>query len=122
LVDKTTGQIPQGNSTKVRSVLVLTDQVLQRNRIDVATFVGLLDGRQTNVQLCRLALRAAGNHGFPVVIVELVTRRVASDGITCRVVVELDEELVKGSLSDQILQVKVSRASGTLRSSGDDQC
>lgn len=105
----------------MRSTLVLTDQVFQRIGVDVATFVGLLDGRETNVQLGRLAVGAVGNHVFPVVIVELVARGVASDGITRRVIVELNEELVKGSLRDQVFQVKVLRISGALRSSGNDQ-
>lgn len=102
IVDKATRQIPQGDATKVRSALVLTDQVLQRNRVDVTTLVSLLDGRETNVQLGRLALRAVGNNGLPVVIVELVARG-ASESITRWVVVELNEELIKGSLCDQVL-------------------
>lgn len=105
----------------MRPTLVLTNQVLQRNRVNVTSFVVLLDGRETNVQLGRLALGAVGNHGFPGVIVELVARGVTSDGITPWVVVELDKELVKSSLRDQILQVKVRRVSGALRSSGNDQ-
>lgn len=102
-------------------VLVGTDQTLHNIRINITTFIGLQNGRETNIQLSRLALRAVGNNGFPVIIVELFARGVTSNSITPWVVVELDEKLIKGSLRDQVLQVKVRRVSRALRSSSKNQ-
>lgn len=102
----------------MRPVLVLADQVLHRDRVNVARLIRLLDSGKSNVQLGRLALGAASNHSLPVIVVELVAGGVARNGVTNRVVVELDEQLVKGRLLDHVLHDEVLRISRALRSTG----
>lgn len=76
---------------------------------------------KTNVQLSRLALCAIGNNGLPVVVVEAIAGLVSSNGITRRVVVKLDEKLVKGGVLDQVLHGKVLRVGRALGGSSHNQ-
>lgn len=105
----------------MRPVPVLADQLLDGDRVDVARPSSRLVGRKTNVDLGRLALGTRGNNGLPVVIVEPVAGGVARDGVTRRVVVELDKELVKGGLSDHLVHVRDGRERDALGSSSNQQ-
>lgn len=121
----TTGQIPKGDTTKVLLVLVFADQGLKFFRRDVARLGGGAASRKTDEDLSILAHVAAIQNIFPFIKVESPAQKrkdvAAFGGVARRVVVELDEESIEGSLLDHLLHVEPGVASWALRGTGDDQ-
>lgn len=105
----------------MRLLLERADEVLELNGGDVSGAGGAEAGRNTDVDLGVLALGAGGNDALPLIVVELVPADVGVvDGVAAGVVVELNEEGVKGSLLDEVLHDKVGVVGGALRGTGDD--
>jgi hypothetical protein len=117
----TTGEIPQRETGKVRLVLQLADEFLERVRLKVSTAGSVLAGGQSNVDLGRLAGLATVNDAHPLVIVHPVPRHVrVLNSIAVAVVVELDEKGIKLGLVDHLLHVEVRVGSRALGSTSDD--
>lgn len=120
-VGGTTGKIPERDTTKVRLLLEVADEVLELNGGDVSGAGSAGAGGKTDVDLGLLALGAAGDNALPLIVVELVPADVSVvDSIAAWVVVKLNEEGVESSLLDEVLHDKVGVVGGALRGTGDD--
>ena len=101
--------LPDGHATKALVVLVLAEQVLRVVVRQVALPGRLLVAGQADKQQRLLALGRGAEVRDPVVVVE-----VGVGGLAARVVVELDEEGVEGSVADDALHLEPLVAQGAL--------